>query len=167
LELFVGIFGNKKQQVEIELNEELFAAIKDIHGAGGFRQMMAPDPRIPWDEEAKQPLDIKGETWFTNDLAELKGGKVGEVWYPGLLIPEPSNPSDKYAVALYLIDNSNAVFKVGYIPGDIAKRVSTKISNLMVQQGQIIPIIAKILGGEPGKPNYGVRAFVKTNIIKF
>jgi hypothetical protein len=162
----MGLF-NRKQSVEVELNEELFSEINNIHNAGGFRQMMTPDPRIPWDETAKQPLEIKGESWFAEDLAELKGGKVGEVWYPGLLIPEPSNPSDKYAVALYLIDNSNAVRKVGYIPGDIAKRVSSKISNLIVQQGQIIPVIAKILGGEQGKPNYGVRAFVKTNIIKF
>jgi hypothetical protein len=162
----MGLFG-KKQAVEIELNEELFASISSIHDAGGFRRMMEPDPRVPWDDNAKQPLDVIGKSWFAEDLAELKGGQIGEVWYPGLLVPEPTNPSDQFAVAIYLIDKTNAVRQVGYIPGDIAKKVSGKISELMVQKGQIVPLIAKILGGEPGKPNFGVRAFVKTNLIKF
>ena len=160
-------FFNKKQAVEIEIGQDLFRTIWKIHDAGSMRGMLENDPRVPWDDNSKQAIDIKGESWFKEDLARLKGDRIGEVWYPGLLLPDTENASDPNAVALYLIDNNYLACKVGYLPSDIAKKVSKKISNLLVSGGQVVPVIAKILGGESGKPNFGVRAWVKTNLIKF
>jgi hypothetical protein len=47
-----------------------------------------------------------------------------------------------------------------------AKKVHKKLLNLMGKD-QFIPLLIRIVGGTPDKPNYGVFAYAKTKAIKF
>jgi hypothetical protein len=77
------------------------------------------------------------------------------------------NQFDKNAIALYLIDSKYEIHKVGYLPKELAANVSKPIVNLLVSQGQVIPVLAKVDGGTAEKPNLGVFAYARTEAVKF
>ena len=90
----------------------------------------------------------------------------------GFLMPEMANPHDKTAVAIYAIKQKEGIeegleiLHGGYMDRESAKKVHKKILNLMGKD-QFIPLLTRIQGGTPDKPNYGVFAYAKTKAIKF
>ncbi len=110
----------------------------------------------------KQDLPIVGESNYQESIALFKKG-----WSYGLLVPEQDNQYDKNAIALYLIDTKFEIHKVGYLPKELAAKVSKPIVNLLLRQGQVVPVLAKVDGGTAEKPNFGVFAYARTEAVEF
>ena len=155
----MGIFS-KAKPVEIELGPKLFKAIvkvlDDPTGATENKNIAYAGRNV------KQDLTIVGESNYQDSIALFKKG-----WSYGLLVPEQENEYDKNAVALYLIDSKYEIHKVGYLPKELAAKVSKPIINLLIGQGQVVPILAKVDGGTADKPHLGVFAYARTEAIKF
>jgi len=134
--------------------------------------------RVLYSEEM-QVLDIVGESFRSKELKNLFD-RVEDNWLSGFLLPEPLNPHDPNAVGLMIIsptiDNPNKAtiavlggFEVihgGYLKREQAEKVSRKIINLM-ENDLYIPVLLKLLGGSPDKPNIGIRARAKTEAVTF
>ena len=155
----MGIF-NKPKPVEIELGPKLFKAIvkvmDDPTGSTENKNIAYAGRNI------KQDIAVVGESNYQESIALFKKG-----WSYGLLVPEQENEYDKNAVALYLIDSKFEIHKVGYLPKELAAKVSKSIINLLVGKGQVVPVLAKVDGGSAAKPNLGVFAYARTNEINF
>jgi hypothetical protein len=132
--------------------------------------------RILYDEE-QQPINNVGESYRQEQIKDFCGGIDGEElgWLAGFLMPELANPHDKTAVAIYAIRPTDegadpaTPFRLvhgGYMDKESAKKVHKKILNLMGKD-QFIPLLVRIQGGNPDKPNLGVFAYAKTKAIKF
>jgi hypothetical protein len=80
---------------------------------------------------------------------------------------EWSNKADPNAVAIYLITKDYGVSRVGYLKKEMAKKVSQKIANLMVNEGKVIPVLAIAKVGPEKASNWGIRAYAMTDVIKF
>lgn len=139
-----------------ELNEETFrGVIRVVEG-----RETAPGVMSRGDELF--PLDVVAESFYQEDLTLLANGKPGEEcgWYSGFLITEPRNEYDPNAVAVYLIHKRQSeleVFKVGYLPKDLARKASKPISDRLLHQGEVVPILGRLLGGDAADKNfYGV-----------
>lgn len=110
------------------------------------------------------PLDVVGESFYQGDLTRLANGKPGSDcgWFAGLIIPEPRNEFDANAVAVYIIDPTLKpveAFKVGYLPRELAAKTTRPITLKMLNDQEVVPILAKLTGGTgPSKPSYGVAA---------
>lgn len=155
----MGIF-NKPKPVEIELGPKLFKAIvrvmDDPTGS-------AEDKTVAYaGRNVKQDLIIVGEGNYQESIALFKKG-----WSYGLLVPEVDNQHDKNAVALYLIDSKYEIHKVGYLPKELAAKVSKSIIKLLTGQGQVVPVLAKVHGGTVEKPHLGVYAYARTEAVEF
>ena len=130
-------------------------------------------PRILYDEE-QQPINNVGESYRQEQIAAFCGDKSGEDlgWMAGFLMPEMANPHDKTAVAIYAIKQKEGsekgleILHGGYMDRESAKKVHKKILNLMGKD-QFIPLLTRIQGGTPDRPNYGLFAYAKTKAIKF
>ena len=150
----------KTKPTEIELGPKLFKALvnvmSDPMGETEHKNIAYAGRNI------KHELNIVGEAQYQEEISKFKKG-----WSYGFLVPEQDNKFDKNAVALYLVDNKYEVSKVGYLDKEMAARVSQAVANLLTNQGQIIPVLAKVEGGSSEKPNLGVFASAKTNSIKF
>jgi hypothetical protein len=156
--------------VKVAFDEELLSEIwNSIEGHG-------PTSRILYDDE-QQPINNVGESFRQSQIEEFCGAESAESlgWLAGFLLPEMANPYDKTAVAIYAMRptniklNSETSFKIlhgGYMDKESAKKVHKKILNLM-GKNQFIPLLIKIVGGTPDKPNYGVFAYAKTKAITF
>ena len=155
----MGIFS-KPKPVEIELGPKLFKAIvkvmDDPTGSAENKNIAYAGRNV------KQEVAIVGESNHQDSIAQFKKG-----WSYGLLVPEQDNQYDKNAVALYLIDSKYEIHKVGYLPKELAAKVAKPITNLLIGQGQIVPILAKVDGGTAEKPNLGVFAYARTEAVKF
>jgi hypothetical protein len=155
----MGIFS-KPKPVEIELGPKLFKAIvKVMEDPTG----MTENKNIAFaGRNIKQDLIIVGESNYQETIALFKKG-----WSYGFLVPEQDNQFDKNAIALYLIDAKYEIHKVGYLPKELAAKVSKPIVNLLIGQGQVIPVLAKVDGGTADKPNLGILAYARTETVKF
>ena len=155
----MGIF-NKSKPVEIELGPKLFKSIvkvmDDPTGASEDKNVAYAGRNV------KQDLTIVGESNYQDSIALFKKG-----WSYGLLVPEQDNQYDKNAVALYLIDSKYEIHKVGYLPKELAAKVSKPIINLLIGKGQVVPVLAKVDGGTKDKPNLGVFAYARTESVTF
>ena len=132
--------------------------------------------RIVYDEEI-QPINNVGESYRQKEIADFCKNISGEDlgWLAGFLLPEMANEFDKNAVAIYVmkptqegIDSEVPVTLLhgGYMDKESAAKVHKKILNL-IGKDKFIPLLIKIQGGTPEKPNYGVFAYAKTKAIKF
>jgi hypothetical protein len=155
----MGIFS-KPKPVEIELGPKLFKAIVNVmYDSTGSTN----DKNIAYaGRNVKQDLTIVGESNYQESIALFKKG-----WSYGLLVPEQDNEYDKNAVALYLIDSKYEIHKVGYLPKELAAKVSKPITNLLIAKGQVVPVLAKVDGGTKDKPILGVFAYARTDAIIF
>ena len=124
---------------------------------------MSKHPNIAFGgKNASQKINIVGESFYQEAISQFK-----DVRCYGFLVPDQNNAYDKNAVALYLIDKSLMIHRVGHLPRDLAAKVSQLIANLLASNNQIIPVIATIEGGTKNKPLMGVFASAKTNSIDF
>ncbi len=155
----MGLF-NKQKSVQIELGPKLFKAIvrvmEDPTGESSDKNIAYAGRNI------KQDLIIVGESNYQDAIALFKKG-----WSYGFLVPEQDNKFDKNAVALYLIDSEYEIHKVGYLVKEMAAKVAKPIANLLVNKGQVIPVLAKVEGGTKEKPNLGVFAYARTQAVSF
>jgi hypothetical protein len=109
-------------------------------------------------------LDVVGESNYQEDLTTLAKNKPGSEagWFSGFLLPEPMNEYDPNAVAVYIIDQTALelmVCKVGYLPRELAQQLSSILLEKIANQGDVVPILAGLNGGEPPEcPAYGVNA---------
>ena len=108
----------------------------------------------------KKDLTIVGESNYQDSIALFKKG----LSY-GFMIPEEDNEFDKNAVALYLIDSNYEIHKVGYLAKDMAAKSSKSIANLLVNKGQVLPVLAKVEGGTKEKSSLGVFAYARTQAV--
>lgn len=142
----------------IELHQETFEKIIQVIEHRGVVDGVVPRISGP------VHLDVVGEANYQEDLAGLAANKPGSEagWFSGFLLPEPTNEFDANAVAVYLIDKTGPqlmVCKVGYLPRALAKEVSSVILEKIATEGEIVPILAGLNGGElPDRPAYGVNA---------
>ena len=163
---------SKKGQASVSVNipdalcQELYDAIES-HEAS---------VRIPY-AETKTPINNVGESFRQSEIAEFCGDLTGEDmdWLAGFLMPEILNPYDKTAVAVQAIKiNPNSesladkfsVVQVGYLEKEVAKKVHKKILSLLGKD-QYIPLLIRMTGGSPDKPNYGAFPYVMSDKIKF
>lgn len=162
----MGLFSNKSKRIQksIELGPDLFKKIDILLSTHWQDEDSSGIAYFKSDKSEKQQLDIVGES-FCQD--EIKANFKHDTWVYGLLIPEQSNKSDPNAVALYLITDEFSVTRVGYLQKDMAKRVSQKIANLMVNDGLVIPVLAIAKKGKNDSDNWGVRAYAMTDYIQF
>ncbi len=155
----MGLF-NKPKPVQIELGVKLFKAIvrvmEDPTGESNDRNIAYAGRNI------KQELIIVGESNYQDAIALFKKG-----WSYGFIVPEQDNEFDKNAVALYLIDSKFEIYKVGYLEKHMAAKSSKSIANLLVNKGQVIPVLAKVEGGTKEKPSLGVFAYARTQAVSF
>ena len=149
---------------EIELTAELFEQVNAVMEMRGRLGEFVSDERIPYNPDAKQSIDIVGESNFQDNLKKFKKGNPSDIWENGVLIPEPNNVNDPNAILLYLINNDYWIDPVGYVPRDLAAKLNRPLSNLMVA-GKILPVLCKLVGGSPEFPNIGVKAWVKSDVI--
>ena len=150
----------KSKSTEIELGPKLFKALVNVMAdptGNSEHKSIAYAGR-----NVKQEISIVGESNYQEEISKFKNG-----WSYGFLVPEQDNKFDKNAVALYLIDSKYEIHKVGYLPKELAAKVSKPIANLLVNQGQIVPVIAKVEGGTKDKPELGVFASARTEAISF
>ena len=162
----MGIFkrnDSRQERVEIELDSKLFEQVNSVIE---YYKIGVTDTRVPFDPDQKQAIEIVGESHFQETLQKYKGGKPGDVWVNGVLLPEPDNKFDANAVLLYLINDEYWIDPVGYLPKSVAQKVSRPISNLLVK-GQILPIKCKLVNASGTMPNIGVKAWVKSAAVKF
>lgn len=151
---------NRRQEVELELGPTIFKALVEV--------MADPTGQTEHKNisfggrEVKQQLWIVGESNFQDALKRFKTD-----WMYGFLAPEQDNAHDKYAVALYLIDDDYQIYKVGYLKKEIARKVSQPIADLLAQRGRLVPTLCIVEGGIEGKPNKGIRAWTRSNEISF
>jgi hypothetical protein len=156
--------------VKISFDEEI---LKEIWNS---IEEHSPTSRILYDDE-QQSINNVGESFRQSQIGEFCGAESAEDlgWLAGFLLPEMANPYDKTAVAIYAIRptveglDSDVPFKIlhgGYMDKESAKKVHKKILNLM-GKNQFIPLLIKVVGGTPDKPNYGVFAYAKTKAITF
>ncbi len=155
----MGIFKEQKS-VDLELGPKLFKSIievlEDPTGSTSHINVAYAG------RNASQKLEIVGESFYQDAIKKFKKG-----WSYGFLVPDQQNEYDKNAVAVYLIDSEFMIYKVGHLPKELAAKVSKPIADLLVNKGQVIPVLAKVEGGTPEKPTMGVFASAKTNSIKF
>jgi hypothetical protein len=142
----------------IELHQETFQKIIQVIEHRAVVSGVVPRLSDP------AHLDVVGEANYQEDLAELAKNKPGSEagWFSGFLLPEPTNEYDPNAVAVYMIDKTGPelmVCKVGYLPRALAKEVSGVILEKIASEGEVVPILAGLNGGEmPDRPAYGVNA---------
>ena len=153
--------GNPNSQSnEIELGPKLFKSIvkilEDPTGNTSHKSVAYAGRNV------SQKIEIVGESFYQEAIIRFKKG-----WSYGFLVPDQQNEYDKNAVAIYLIDSDFMIYKVGHLPREIAAKVSKPIADLLVNKGQVIPVLAKVEGGTPEKPTMGVFASAKTDAVKF
>jgi len=161
----MGLFGKKSQKVQksVELGPDLFKRIdvllsthwqdEDSEGIAYFQSS----------DSEKQYLEVVGESFCQKDIKE---NFKPEKWVYGLLVPEQSNEADPNAVAIYLITKNFGVVRVGYLKKEIARKVSQKIANLMVNEGLVVPVLATIKKSEDSEV-LGVVAYAMTDQVSF
>ena len=172
----MGIFGKPKSTSNarnsatsgrvkpIELNTKLFNGLIDVMADP---MGMTEHRNIAYSgRNVSQNIEIVGESNYQEELQ----GFLKTNWIYGFLAPETDNEFDKNAIALYLLDTKPKiveVVKVGYLPKELAKKVSKSIADLLVKKAQIIPVLAQTTGGTSDKPNIGVSARVRSDAVKF
>ena len=168
-------YQQKAQSITIDFPQVLMKEIDDAIGAH-----KATENILYYDE--MQFLDVVGEAQHQEDLLEILRAdeadsneweleREGSDWYAGFLMPEPYNQFDQNAVKVLLInpdpdDKKYYIVQVGYLAREQAKKVHKKVMDLL-DQGKVIPVLLKITGGTPEKPNVGAVARAKTKAVKF
>ena len=132
-------------------------------------------PKIPYSIE-QQAINNVGESYRQAEIAAFCNDEPGDEmpWLAGFLLPELANEFDKKAVAVYVVKPIEvsgeeipfAVLHAGYMDKESAHKVHRKILNL-IGKDLYIPLLVRMTGGTPDKPNYGVFPYAMTDSIKF
>jgi hypothetical protein len=99
-----------------------------------------------------EAVEVVGESHYVSALRQITGrGGTEQVRYPvvALLVPEPSNPYDSYAIAVEVDGH-----KVGYLSRDDARAYGRLVQEC-AGPGRAVACNGRICGRE-GTPNLGV-----------
>ena len=90
-----------------------------------------------------------GEPPMPIEVARMEN--IGEKrWFRAVLIPEPQNPYDPNAIAVW-----SEVGQIGYLAADAAEDFADVFAILRAQGANAGSCPAHLTGGEPGKPSLG------------
>lgn len=163
----MGLFGGTKNsivKVDRDLMGKVYATMYKMGGhqvdeVDGFR----PSPEVLYEDVKGLKIDVVGESKYQDNLKKIR---KGEEWSRGILKTEPSNPIDNNAVQVILMSKNYEPLVVGYVPKELAKKLSKQILNFE-SKGKVIPVLAKLAGGDKNFPEVGVTVWVKSGQIKF
>ena len=125
-----------------------------------------------------QSLQVVGESFrgdafqaLTDHYRQRNADGEIDVWFSGVLLPEPSNQYDPHAIMVVLFDQNHpskdfTPLHVGYIDREDAGKHQSKIIE-MWKRSTVIPLLIRVKGGTSEKPNYGILAKAKTSAIRF
>lgn len=102
--------------------------------------------------EGTEWLEVKGESRRQEQLHQIVRDMGREV--PAVLAPEPDNPHDKNAVAVWV-----AGLHVGYLSREDAEVYQPGVMRLVEQEGKPVALMGRILGGDPDRPSLGIFLF--------
>lgn len=162
----MGLFGRKQvvQQKEIELDSALFKRIERLLSAHPGENVSSKGiAHFQSDTSQKQYLEVVGESFCQEDI---KAHFKPEKWAYGFLVPEQNNAVDPNAVAIYLITGEYGVVRVGYLKKEMAKRVSKMISNLIVNEGLVVPVLAIVKKGDSNS-DLAIVGYAMTDYVQF
>lgn len=133
--------------------------------------------RVLFSEEMHS-LRVVGES-FRGEAFQFLRGKYQtqstdeeiDVWFSGVLLPEPKNKYDVHAIMVVLIDRTeeNGTLKplhVGYIAKEDATTLQPKLIKLR-NEGKVIPLLIRVNGGTISKPNFGILAKATSKAVTF
>src|SRR5665811_2274272 len=92
-------------------------------------------------------LEVRGESYHQDELRFIVENIGREV--PAILVPEPQNPHDSNAVAVWV-----AGLLVGHLPRELAPTFQPAAQRLMKEEGQPIALMGRIVGGDQGRPSF-------------
>lgn len=98
-------------------------------------------------------LEVVGEASYQDALTKLADTRADLI---ALLVPEPDNPYDSSAVAVFVMDDALDDPKVGYLPREVAAVYQDGVVSLIRQYRAIPALRARLVGGEPWKPHIGI-----------
>ena len=84
-------------------------------------------------------LEVVGESYRQDELSRIVGGRTEEyVEHPviAVLMPEPSNPHDPNAIAVWVHGGA----QVGYLPRELAARYRPGLLALQAKYGRLIAL---------------------------
>ena len=111
--------------------------------------------------EGSESLEVRGESRHQDLLHAIAGGRSAGWGEPPIevvatLVPEPLNPYDQHAVAVFVGDD-----RIGYLDRDDAALYEPGISRLTQLTGRAVAVRGVLIGGftmEDGtQANYGIR----------
>ena len=125
----------------------------------------------------KQNLIVVGESFrrevFETLRKKYQDDPLVEIdrWFDGVLLPEPTNPYDPHAVMVILLDPDDETdqinpLHVGYLDKEHASKIQPKLIKLWKSE-KVIPLLMRLDGGTPDRPNFGVFAMAMTSAIRF
>ncbi|MDH3248460.1 MAG: HIRAN domain-containing protein [Acidimicrobiia bacterium] len=92
-------------------------------------------------------LEVKGKSFHQDELRYIVKTMGREV--PAILVPEPDNPYDPNAVAVWV-----AGLLVGHLSRDEAPAFQLAVQRLMKEEGDPIALMGRIVGGERDRPSF-------------
>lgn len=99
--------------------------------------------------DGDESLEIKGESFYQENLSQIVR-EVGRRVH-AVLVPEPDNPYDKNAVAVWV----NGL-QVGHLGREDAAVYQSPISRLQEEEGQPIALNGRLFGGERAESRVGI-----------
>lgn len=99
--------------------------------------------------EGSEMLEVVGESYYQPALRQTVDSVGRET--PALLMLEPDNQYDPNAIGVVVAGG-----KVGHLSREDAAAYAPGLSRLMAEHGKPIALNARIFGGEPGKPSFGI-----------
>jgi hypothetical protein len=132
---------------QIGLTVLLGAALWALSKVFGGAQKPTPGPRRAvrqMEGDGDFETDVVGESHYQDALAEIAGPKTEagvDLEVKAQLVPEPDNPTDPQAVAVYIQGR-----KVGHLARDMAAQW-VAIQARRGETGQVVEVDANITGG--------------------
>jgi hypothetical protein len=149
-----------------ELNENTYHQVLAV-----IEARSAVEKNVLARSDEYQEIEVVGESFYTEDIRTLvsKVKDYENVWFSGLLVPEPDNKYDRFAIAVYIIDTTSKPLrcvKVGHIAKDEARQIQPRLMKLLAEKKKIVPLLTRIKGGSGQKENFGVFARAYTSLAR-
>lgn len=150
-----------------ELMQEIGKSVRGHHSSD----------RVLYSDE-KQYLHIVGESFRGEAFQALRtkyqsdgADEEIDVWFSGVLLPEPTNQYDPHAIMVVLFDPDRGnggitPLHVGYIERESAAKHQSQIIKLW-KESKVIPLLLRVNGGTSDKPSFGISARAMTSAIRF
>ncbi|MFP1683333.1 HIRAN domain-containing protein [Alloalcanivorax sp. C16-1] len=99
-------------------------------------------------------INVAGESFYQEALIDIEA-RLGRGWddegLQAFIVPEDDNPHDRNACGVY-IDGE----KVGHLSRENAREFRKKIGGRLLRDHSHFGVRARLVGGQPDKPSFGV-----------